>query len=259
MQEYEGFDADLYDTYTIYEEDIPFYVEMAKSVGGPAMELGCGTGRILIPIAEAGVEITGLDLSADMLAIAKQKISALHKDIQKRIILIKDDMKNFKLDQSFKLITIPFRAFLHLMTIEDQKKALSNIRDHLADDGKFVFNIFDPNIDIISTHRGYMGQALKKMAEFKHPQTGNQVLEWDTRQYNLTEQTINEMRLFEEIDSSGKIVNRHYVPLTLRFVYRYEMQHLLELCGYEIEALYGDFQHGSFKHGGEQVWICMKA
>lgn len=262
MIEYAGIDSEFYDAYIfgdIIVDDIPFYVEEAKLSGDPVLELGCGTGRILIPTAEAGVNVTGLDLSKDMLKHARQKINKLEKTVRDRITLIEGDMRNFSIDCKFKLITIPFRAFLHLMTVQEQKSALSCIKRHLTDDGRLIFNIFDPNLEIISSHSGYLGQALKKQVMFKHSRTGNTVIGWDSRTYNLEEQTVDEMRLYEEIDKSGKVVSRHYVPLNLRFLYRYETQHLLELCGFKVDALYGNFERGKFKAGGEQIWVCSKA
>ena len=260
MEEYRGMDAELYDAYTSvnWGGDIEFYVEEAVKAVGPVLELGCGTGRITIPVAEAGLEIVGLDNSEDMLNIARRKATNLGEDVRSRITLVRGDMRDFSLGRRFNLVMIPFRAFLHLLTVEEQKQALGCIRSHLTDEGRLVFNIFDPNLKIISDHDNYLGQALKRDSIFKHPETGNQVIEWESRWYILEEQLIDEVRIFEEFDGNGKTVSRHYIPSKLRFVYRYEMQNLLELCGYEIEALYGDFKRGGFRHGGEQVWVARK-
>lgn len=261
MKEYEGIDAVLYDTYIfgqMAEQDIAFYVDEAKQSEGPALELGCGTGRITIPVAESGVEIVGLDRSNAMLEIARKKISGLSDNVRSRITLVEDDMLSFSLDRSFNLIIIPFRAFLHLLTVDEQKTSLTGIRDHLSPNGRLIFNIFDPNLDIIAAHRSYLGEALKKQTEFKHPATGNQVIGWDSRKYYLDRQLIDELRLYEEVDEAGCVVSRYYVPLKLRYIYRYEMQHLLEICGFKAEALFGDFDRGPFRAGGEQIWICSK-
>jgi hypothetical protein len=105
---------------------------------------------------------------------------------------------------------------------------------------------------------GPLGAAMKRMNEFVHPDTGHRVLVWDTRQYDPLEQNINQYFIFEELDDSGKVISKTYSPLNLRYTYRYEMQYLLELCGYRIEALYGDFQRGPFRYNGEQIWIARK-
>jgi ubiquinone/menaquinone biosynthesis C-methylase UbiE len=241
------------------EGDTAFYVEEALRAGSPVLELGCGTGRVLIPVAEAGVEIAGLDRSPDMLAVARQKIAALPEETQRRIELVEGDMRDFALDRRFNLAMIPYRAFLHLLTVEDQRRALGCIREHLADEGRLVFNIFDPSVDIIAAHRGPQGGTIKRNVEFTDPHTGHPVVVWDSRRYDMERQRIEVMFLFEEMDKEGKVLSKTYSSFTLRFVYRYEMAHLLELCGFQVEEFYGDFRRGPFRHGGEQVWIARKA
>jgi SAM-dependent methyltransferase len=259
MNEYDRADAAFYDYYlTGLPGDAPFYVEEAQKTGSPVLELGCGTGRILIPVAEAGLAVTGLDRAPAMLAIARQKIAKLDVETQHRITLVEGDMRRFSLDQRFKLVMIPYRAFLHLLTPEDQRQALTCIREHLADDGWLVFNIFDPRLDLIVGQQGPLGTAQKKDGEFVHPDTGHRIVVWDTRQYDVERQMIEQDWIFEELDEEGNVISRRYSPLTLRYIYRYEMQYLLELCGYQVEALYGDFERGPFQAGGEQVWVARR-
>jgi hypothetical protein len=167
-------------------------------------------------------------------------------------------MRRFSLGRRFKLAMIPFRAFLHLLTPEDERQALECIRDHLADDGRLVLNIFDPRLDVIAAHSGPFGTALKKVNEFIHPETGHRLVVWDTRQYDTERQVITQYFVHEELDDEGRVISKTYAPLTLRYIYRYEMQYLLELCGYEIEALYGDFRRGPFRYGGEQIWVARR-
>ncbi|MBM3242291.1 class I SAM-dependent methyltransferase [Candidatus Poribacteria bacterium] len=260
MKEYDRTEAAFYDYYaTGIEGDVQFYVEEAQKSGSPVLEIGCGTGRILIPVAESGINIVGLDRAPAMLSIAKQKIAKLNVDTQGRIKLVEGDMRNFSLDQRFKLVMIPYQAFLHLLTSEDQRQALCCIREHLADNGLLVFNIFDPRLDIIVAHFGSLGSAMKKDSEFVHPDTSHKVIVWDSRQYDPGRQMLEQYFIFEELDDEGRVISKTYSPITLRYVYRYEMQYLLELCGYEIEALYGDFQRGHFRHGGEQIWVARRS
>src|SRR5438094_9047331 len=100
--EYTGESAVYYDyVATGVEGDVAFYVEEARSAGSPVLELGCGTGRILIPTAEAGVEVVGLDASPDMLAIARHKLERLPPHLQRRVRLVERDMRHFALDRRF--------------------------------------------------------------------------------------------------------------------------------------------------------------
>ena len=105
--------AEFYDFVVPYRDrrDIAFFVELARQAEGPTLELGCGTGRVLIPIARAGVEIVGLDISAPMLAVCRKKLSRDTADVQARVQLAHADMRKLALGQEFRLVTMPFGLF----------------------------------------------------------------------------------------------------------------------------------------------------
>jgi len=256
MNEYGRYDASIYDAqYAGLEDDIQFYVEEAQRAGDPVLELACGTGRILIPTARAGLRIVGLDLSRAMLAQAERKLTNEDEAVRQRVTLLHGDMRDFRLDDRFRLITVPFRAFLHLLTVDDQVAALACIGEHLAYGGRLILNVFDPRLDILVGSAAPAGSPLCRDAEFIHPETGRRTVAWYTRSYDLDRQIVDVDYTYEELDDDGVTVTRTHVPLVLRWVYRYEMEHLLARCGYEIEALYGDFGRGPFRYGGEQIWV----
>ncbi len=257
MDEYTGVSALLYDALsTGIAGDTEFYVQEALRAGGPVLELGCGTGRITLAIARAGVEIVGLDRSPEMLAIAQRKLAQDPEDVRARVRLVEGDMRAFTLDGRFQLALIPYRAFLHLLTSDDQRATLACIRDHLAPGGALALNIFDPRLDIINERMSGLGGAPVSMwCELVHPLNGHRVLVSDVRRYDPETQVLEMYWIFEELDEQGAQVARHMTPLKLRWIYRYEMEHLLELSGFRVEALYGDLARGAFRYGGEQVWI----
>ncbi len=120
---------------------------MARRTGGPVLELGCGTGRVLIPIAESEIEIVGLDSSPQMLSVCREKLLNESKDVQSKVLdLVQGDMRAFELSRKFSLVTIPFRPFQHLLTVADQMSCLENIRKHLLAGGKLVLDIFNPSL-----------------------------------------------------------------------------------------------------------------
>ncbi len=239
--------------------DIPFYVEEAQRAGSPVLELACGTGRVLIPIAQAGVRIWGLDMTPAMLSRAEDKISALPPEVQERIALRPGDMRDFDLEERFGLVIIPARSFLHLLTVEDQIKALENIRRHLHPGGRLILNFFQPSIPTIAAHMVPTGSALKYFREWTDPQVGQRVVCWDTRAYNAATQIIDETRILDVVDSDGQVIDRQYRSLKLRWIYRYEFEHLLARTGFEVEALYGDFVRAPFDEGSaEMVWIARR-
>lgn len=259
MSEYDRTDASLYDSFsTGLDGDEAFYVEEAARADGPVLEIACGTGRIMIPIAASGVPIVGLDRAPAMLEVARRKIAALPDDTRRRMQTVEGDMRTFSLERRFPLAIIPYRAFLHMMTPDDQRRALTRIREHLTERGRLVFNVFDPSIEIIAAYMRPLGRSLSHMGSFSHPETGRRVMVSGTRRYDPLEQTLEEHRFFEEVDDEGRVLSKTTTPVYLRYVHRFEMQHLLELCGYEVEALYGDFRRGPFQHGHEQVWVARR-
>jgi len=239
-------------------DDVAFFVEEAQRAGSPVLEIACGTGRSLIPIAQAGVEIVGLDLSSAMLAKAREKISRLDAETQARIRLVEGDMRQFSLNRRFSLITIAY-AFFFLATPEDQRQALRCIREHLAGGGRLILINFDPKLDLIAAHLGPLGNALKKDSEFALSEAGHRLVIWNRREYDLERQLSKTDYVYEELDETGQVIRKMYKTLVARYTYRYELQYLLELCGYAVEALYGDFKRGPFKPGERQIWVAHKS
>jgi SAM-dependent methyltransferase len=235
--------------------DVEFYVEEATRAGGGVLEVGCGTGRILLPIARAGVDVVGLDPSADMLDVAKRKIDGEPPEVRERIELLEGDVRTFNLDRKFRLAVIPYRAFLHLYTVEDQMAGLLNLHRHLEPKGRLVFNVFDPRYEAFVARSGPLGEVVTRLDEFAHPETGRRVVLYSSVRYDRVQQLLVEQRTFEDLDDEGRSVDRFHATLTLRYVFRYEMEHLLARCGFRVEALYGDFLRGPFVPGMEQVWV----
>jgi len=256
MSEYDIW-AEIYDLqFEGYEEDISFYVGEAERATPPVLELACGTGRVTIPIAQAGVEVVGLDSSPEMLAVAQKKVARLSPEVRERIRLLEGDMRDFSLDERFGLIMIPFRSFLLLLRVEDQKQALRNIHRHLRPDGRLALNLFVPDLAIIASHSSPLGEPLKRLKEVKDPETGHRIIIWETRHYDQNRQIIDNFFIYDELDEAGVVVKRTYRPLRLRWVYRCEMEHLLDLCGFRVEELYGGFNRQPFdENSREMVWV----
>jgi SAM-dependent methyltransferase len=252
-------DADFFDHYqTGVEGDVEFYVDRAAKAGGPVLELGCGTGRILIPVARAGVDVVGLDRAPSMLAAARAKLSGLPPEVRNRIELVEADMRRFSLGRRFALVMIPYRAFLHMLTVDAQRDCLRSVREHLTGDGRLVLNVFDPSLTVIASRLGPAAGALRYDGAFTHPTTGRRVVVWEAFSYDPVAQRIDGQFIFDELDAGGTVITRRCSPLTLRWIYQHEMRHLLELEGFTVEALYGDFRGGAVRHGGEQVWVARR-
>lgn len=228
-------------------DDIPFYVDLAKeaaAAGHRVLELACGTGRVTIPIADAGVGVTGVDRSPAMLDVARQKTAGRGNPVW-----TEGDMTSFEAAGPFGLVIIPFRSFLHLIEVGDQKACLRRIHDHLLPGGRLALNFFNPNLTIIGAWQGAKRGALERMG----PTT------WETREYTSADQVLHETRIEETLSDDNAVISRVYRNLRIRYVFRYEMEHLLALCGFEVEALYGWFDRRPFTEESEElVWIARK-
>ncbi|HEY7520047.1 MAG TPA: class I SAM-dependent methyltransferase [Methylomirabilota bacterium] len=255
--EYQGERAVLYDQVaTGLDGDVAYYVDEARASGSPVLELGCGTGRILIPVAEAGIRVVGLDASADMLSVAHAKLTACGPDVRRRTQLVHGDMRSFQLSEQFTLVTIPYRAFLHNLSLEDELRTLQRACDHLTEDGRLILNAFDPSVRLLAA--GRLSRPLHEGKEIRHPRTGNRVTVREDFRYDLERQLVDGAFVYEEREAGGRVVKTTHAPLTLRYVFRYEMEHLLARAGFVVETLFGDFRRGPFKAGGEQVWVARK-
>jgi len=139
--------------------DLPFYLDLAKKIGGPVLEMGCGTGRVLLPIARAGIAIHGLDSSPAMLQILRDHIAREPADIQRRIVIHEGDMRTFRGQQKYPLVTIPFRPMQHMYTVPDQVHALKTAAFHLQSNGILAFDVFFPKL--ASIHAGIGEERLE--------------------------------------------------------------------------------------------------
>lgn len=251
--------APFYDLYSTGQDgDLAFYVEEAQRADSLVLEIGCGSGRILMPVAQAGIPIVGLDRSETMLAIARQKVAELAPEVRQRIELREGDMRHLSLEKRFALVMIPYRGFHHLYTPEDQRQALTSIGDHLVDGGRLIFDILDPRLDIFAESFHGSDEEMVLSDELVHPHTGEHILVWNWSDFDAERQMIEQELLFETVDGAGETVAESLQHFAVRYTHRYEMQYLLEACGFQIDNLYGDFQRGPFRSGGQQVWVARK-
>jgi ubiquinone/menaquinone biosynthesis C-methylase UbiE len=240
----------------VAQAEVDFYLELARAAGARgerSLELTCGTGRVAIPLARAGIRLVGLDISAPMLAEARRRSDGLTN-----VDWVEGDMRAFDLGEKFGLIYIPVGSFQLLLTIEDQLAALRCIRRHLAPDGLFAFEVENPQATAIAewltTKRGLVLRNPSR--DYTHPTTGRQVRSSGWIEYHPSEQIYTSYGITEELDPStgsgqagdGIVLQRSYgQPMTLRYFYRYELEHMLARAGLEIEALYGDVQKNEYR------------
>ena len=239
----------LYDNVPLYatRNDVGFYVEEAKSAGGTVLELGCGTGRILLPIARAGSTIAGVDSSHEMLARCRAKLAVEPAAVQASVTLHQCDMHDFNLGATYALIIAPFRVVQHLMTTDAQLRFLAAVARHLEPGGRFVFDVFNPLFDLMVRadgveHEDTPEQQLPDGRTFRRT--------WRVARVRWVDQ-VNESQLIYYVD--GK---RYVQAFEMRWYLPSELGHLLVRAGFRLRALYGDFARGPLVDGApEQVVV----
>ena len=254
-----AFVADLYDHVVPYRnrQDVAFFVEAAQKSGGPVLEMGCGTGRVLIPTAQAGVEIVGLDLSPHMLRVCRDRLLCEPKDVQLRVRLVEGDMRDFEISQAFTLATTPFRSFQHLTTVEDQISCLKCIHRHLVTGGKLILDLFNPSLEVLVVEN--LGQELGDEPEFMTPD-GRQV----SRRHKFVSKDrfsqINRVELIYYVTHPDGRKERLVHSFQMRYLFRFEAEHLLARCGFELEQVYADFDKSPYgsKYPGELILVARK-
>ena len=242
---YETSFVEFYDHMPIYQarRDAEFYFAQAVKSGGPALELGCGTGRVLLPIARAGIEITGVDASELMLGKLREKLQREPPEVQSRVKLAQAEMTNFDLGRKFALITIPFRPFQHLIRVEDEMQCLEQVRKHLAPRGQLVFDIFNPDPSRLVDPK-WMEEGAAR-TEFDMPDGRHVQLVDRMTGVSRANQVMEVEFIFYVTPPGGKTL-RLVHPFSMRFIYRHEMEHLLARCGLRVVKLYGDSDGGEF-------------
>jgi len=243
---------ELYDLYySWYTDDVPFYVAQAKEARGAVLEAGCGTGRVLLPTLQAGVDIDGIDVHPGMIEVLQSKAATL--GLKPRVAV--GDMRDFTMPRRYALVTMPFRAFQHMLTTADQVAALRCLREHLEGGGALVFNIFFPNLDKLVEPDGE--SVLEK--EFPHPETGLPVGMYAKRSTDRVNQVLRVEREVVISDARGYATATHHDRFRIRWIWKPEMELLLGAAGFSRWSVSGGFDGRPLdKDTDEMVWTAWK-
>lgn len=251
--------AELYDLVTPYASrpDAPFFVEMAKETGGPVLELGCGTGRVLLPTARAGIQITGLDLSEDMLAVCRKKLESEPAGVRARVRLVEGDMRDFEFPERFRLVTMPFRPFQHLITVEDQLACLGCIHRHLAEAGIVVVDVFNPKLEALVADN--LGLEMTPEPEFTMPDGRRVIRKHKIVSRDLVKQ-LQQIELVYYVTYPDGRQERLVQAFPMRYFFRFEMEHLLARAEFQVTQLYSDYDKSPYgaKYPGELIFVAKK-
>ena len=225
--------AGLYDPWSRnVTEDIDYYVELAREAVPPVVELGVGTGRIAIRVAEAGVPLIGVDDSAAMLEVCRQR--ATDAGVASLVDLRRGDMRSPPIEERVGLVMVPFRAYLHLLDDRERLEALQAARDLLLPGGLLAFDVFAPSSeDVDETH----GRWIEREPGI-----------WERADWNLAERTLTLGVRGDEGEAS----------MQLAWLSPPEWRRLIDLAGLELEAVFGWFDRRAYSGGEDCVWIARR-
>jgi SAM-dependent methyltransferase len=219
-----------------------FYLEEAKKSGGRVLELACGSGRLTIPIAQKGIEITGADLSGSMLETARAKARRADVDVQ----FVEADMRSFELPGKFSAILVPGNSLLHLFTPEDLTQCFRSVRRHLAADGRLIFDISKWDIAMLARDPRERYPVL----------TVNDIAIEETASYDSAQQ----IRHIVWYLSKPGTADYRIIDYNLRVIFPQELLLLLDAAGFRLETRYGEFTREPFQSSSpRQVCICSSA
>jgi len=218
-------------------EDVEFYMRLAERSGGPVLEFGVGTGRVALPIARAGVSVTGVDRSTEMLSELRRKVAGEPKDVRRRMRVVRGDMRRLRLQRRFPLVIAPFNAVLHLYDRADVEAFFSTVRAHLAPRGRLVFDFSLPRAENLNADPNHRYGAPR----FRHPRTQSLVRYGERFEYDPFRQVLLVSMEFSPLDGNEPWT----VPLAQRQFFPQEMAVLLHYNGFSDLRWYPDFTEGT--------------
>jgi len=240
---------DQYNTHRRQHLETEFYYSELKGGKNPVLEPACGTGMVYLELLNRGINIYGFDISSKMLQVLYKKAEDMGiKNIRDRVTL--QNMLEFKYPEVFDGIYITARSFLHLETTEGQITCLKSIHDHLSDSGRFLTNLFTPDLELLY-------QYARENQKFEFYRTfklidGRSVEVYLKQEHDLTEQ-------LQYLTWRFKLADKIYdSKMLVRWIHRAEFELLLRAAGFRKWKLYGGFSKGKYDYNSEMVWIAEK-
>jgi SAM-dependent methyltransferase len=229
--------------------DIDFYHGLCEASGGPILEIGAGTGRIALPLAQKGLDIVGIDLNKPMLEVAERKAREV-APLAGSLRLIEADMRDFQLDQKFPVVTIPARTLLLATTEADQETTLCNAARHLDKDGTLAFNLFYPDPEMLADDpdEEFLLEVVEK------PDGGRYVL--TAKNHFDTESQINNgVQIAEELDAKGDAIIREELAVVVRYLHPEQVIELCDRVGLSVIEMWGDFEGTPISEESDEIVV----
>jgi ubiquinone/menaquinone biosynthesis C-methylase UbiE len=228
-------------------EDVEFYVSLVRRLQPrKVLELGCGTGRITLPLAERGAQlafdVTGLDSQAEMLETAKKRLLEAPPKVRERLRLIQGDMRTWQSESAFDLIVIPCSSISHLLTLQDHLTVWNQCRRNLRPGGRFVVEITMPNMATFADSFNVPPRALVEIDVDKSDESdGVRFIRRKTSRYLSHEQCAQTRFLYEKYQN-GRAIDGYIDDFAGHVFFPRELQLLFIHTGFEVEQTLGDYR-----------------
>ncbi len=233
--------------YEGFVEDIPFFVELAKTHGSPVMEVGCGTGRLTIPLAREGIRVVGVDLSRPMLAMARRKTDHEAVEVRERIELVQGDMRDFSLGREFRCVFVPQAAVFHLEGREAMGRSFTNFHRHTEPDGLFLLDVVAPD-RLKNQEVGREVMARERV----DPDTGLRNREFNEKLYIDPERQVVCCK-HSFVIGEGDCERRIEFQQEYRWLEEEEAIALLREAGFQDVQVFGDYERSPFKEDSPRL------
>jgi SAM-dependent methyltransferase len=235
--------------------DLPFYLDLAERSTGPILEIACGTGRVLLPIARKGIAIHGVDNSLPMLEILKNSLAGEPDDVRQKVTLHQGDMRNFRLGAQFPLVIIPFRPMQHMHTVADQVSALTTAAAHLSDNGILAFDVFYPKFEMITSK---MGEEVPEMEWSLSSDPATIVRRYFKKDSVDKIDQVFAFTFIYRTFRAGELVLEETEDFTLSYFTYPHLRALFLLAGLEPVAEYGSFAKAPLDNNAEQMIFLLR-
>jgi len=235
--------------------DLPFYLEMARRIGGPVLELGCGTGRVLLPIAEEGIAIDGVDSSPAMLTRLQRKLAQQSQGIRELVSISPGDLRSYRSERKYPLVIIPFRPLQHMHSVEDQVAALKTAAFHLASGGVLAFDVFYPRFE--SLFSGVGEEVLELQWTIKDNSHTNICRYLRKETVDKIAQNFTATFIYRTYQD-GKLVSEETAPLKMSWYTYPHLRSLFLLAGLEIVEKYGSANKAPLDNQATEMFFVLR-
>lgn len=227
-------------------EDIEMYKKMCININ-QVLELGIGTGRIAIPLAQSGIHVVGIDNSTQMLAALKKKIENDNID---NISYYCQEMQDIMIESKFEFILCPFCTFNFLLSIEEQKKALLAVRKVMKEKSKIVFDLLTP----YTFSGAFQDNSLKHFDSYSCLGEDSHIEIYTSSKFDQCNQILSQERVYRKYDNDMLVAEFHST-MRNRLFFLGEFQLLLDKCGYKILNIYGNYKFSQFSQFSQSLIV----